>query len=1306
MTERHKTPPPVKPRPSQVSLGQQQAQSTQSHRAPPPITPRRPSVGGSEPNTPVPGSSGRLTPRSPGARSPHFTSSTPQSPLKSPGGVHSARTSFRKKIKGSKTSLDKARREAQSYEYLCYLEATKQWLEATLDIQLPPPQLLCDDFCNGVVLYKLAAFFAPRKAPPLKVFDGNEEIYRRNGKTFRHADNIKRFLDAMASIQFPDLYFPTVPDIYDQKNIPKLVFCLHGLSIFLSKMGIASQIENLVGIAEFTDEQLKTISDKISESGAKILVPDTVRAMRVAESPTLDEPVEAICEESEREVRPYMIYWPFAPDPYEPWCSDDVEGTQSPNKVWPAASESVHDRLQELAEQQLEQLQDELFAEYELDSFTQELPQVHAQLLACRDMEDPDPLNEIEDEDEYRTAEEHWQQTKTNMFWDHMFWGTPFAYLVYWPFQVDDLQDEQSQKEKAELDWLTSKYNQVIAEQQLGLIEAMYGPEMLAIFRAQECSIDMVTRLVMSKFPTLRHQMSAILPITELELPFTTTRDSATGKVHPSFLLGSDSASEPDEKVEVEARPDSLRDAKEPKGNGRSGGISVPVEGDFVWFQHLNESPGTLEWDACWWSVPYLAWSQGGIPSLTVEDAPLDTTKQLLESLEMETDDLVELVNEAKMVFELPYVQPAVYSQVPTVVEAALIPEEPQSRLASYQSSRHSSMTESTPGFSRGVSRQGSSLINFTKAKPRTSKSSLTQSPPKPTPAPTDATTSSGSRGPNRSAARTSFTPSHAARIASEVRASQHTLQLTDTVTAEGITMLEVHADQADSTPVALIPTPDEQQVTVSTLLCDGTDSDEARTGAEQQTAHETVSLADDTSLQMETAASEAEPSQAEAGDVGDARDVSDIMPTPDEQFVDSERSERQAGGQGEVLAVNSVDVSADVLEQVKEAGGHVTEGETDSQTKAPEIQEDHEEASSDSSEEEAIVESTNADVSVPESPSILASAQDCRESSPDPAPDSLEQQSLSAQSGSPLPSPMPSPEALASTTGESSSDQDLVGAMSDDHHTDQEAKSCTAASAPLSSVADEVNEEDEKEDAECVRADPQIDSTVEKSDSFLPMGNLVAGTTSDTTCNGSTPDSFPVSSIGDHAPTTSTPTASPAQVIVKLERSAPSSQSRQVTRSTSPVATSIGRALSPTISFSCPVTPQSSRRRMRKLPATPSGVAPASASASSLASPLALSQQQQPQSQQSQSQLGGRRSTRTSISGASRPDFLAMRLDASPTLSSSAESLDLLGDCSGAAQTRKPPSPLGSSLSSSITSSRATTVEDLGQAEEGDEWL
>ena len=54
------------------------------------------------------------------------------------------------------------------------------------------------------------------------------------------------------SISFLQIFYPETTDIYDRKNMPKTVYCIHALSLYLFKLGKAPQMKDLYGIAKFT----------------------------------------------------------------------------------------------------------------------------------------------------------------------------------------------------------------------------------------------------------------------------------------------------------------------------------------------------------------------------------------------------------------------------------------------------------------------------------------------------------------------------------------------------------------------------------------------------------------------------------------------------------------------------------------------------------------------------------------------------------------------------------------------------------------------------------------------------------------------------------------------------------------------------------------------------------------------------------------------------------------------------------------------------------------------------------------------
>ncbi|EDQ91758.1 uncharacterized protein MONBRDRAFT_2477, partial [Monosiga brevicollis MX1] len=169
-------------------------------------------------------------------------------------------------------ALDRMRDNARAYEYLCHLEETRQWMGAIFDDELPPADELSHRFANGVVLAKLAAAICEKGnlTRRIRIFDRSEETYHEQGLNFRHADNTLRFLQTLKDLKFPETWQPEITDVYDRKNIPKLVYCLHALSLFLFEMGLAPAMPDLMGVAEFSDEQLQAADKEIEQAGPRM----------------------------------------------------------------------------------------------------------------------------------------------------------------------------------------------------------------------------------------------------------------------------------------------------------------------------------------------------------------------------------------------------------------------------------------------------------------------------------------------------------------------------------------------------------------------------------------------------------------------------------------------------------------------------------------------------------------------------------------------------------------------------------------------------------------------------------------------------------------------------------------------------------------------------------------------------------------------------------------------------------------------------------------------------------------------------
>ena len=56
-------------------------------------------------------------------------------------------------------------------------------------------------------------------------------------------------MQAIRHIGLPEVFTPETTDVYDRKNMPRVVFCLHALSLFLYKVGKMFFVEFPVTLA-------------------------------------------------------------------------------------------------------------------------------------------------------------------------------------------------------------------------------------------------------------------------------------------------------------------------------------------------------------------------------------------------------------------------------------------------------------------------------------------------------------------------------------------------------------------------------------------------------------------------------------------------------------------------------------------------------------------------------------------------------------------------------------------------------------------------------------------------------------------------------------------------------------------------------------------------------------------------------------------------------------------------------------------------------------------------------------------------
>jgi len=166
--------------------------------------------------------------------------------------------------------FDQARQQGAAYEYLCHLEEAKNWISSCINQPLPPTSELEENFRNGVFFAKLGHFCAPNVVPERKIFDKDQTKYNSTGLHFKHTDNINHFIQAIRHIGLPECFLPETTDIYDRKNMPRAIFCIHALSLFMFKIGAAPQIQDLLGHLDFSQAEISACQEELDNRGVEL----------------------------------------------------------------------------------------------------------------------------------------------------------------------------------------------------------------------------------------------------------------------------------------------------------------------------------------------------------------------------------------------------------------------------------------------------------------------------------------------------------------------------------------------------------------------------------------------------------------------------------------------------------------------------------------------------------------------------------------------------------------------------------------------------------------------------------------------------------------------------------------------------------------------------------------------------------------------------------------------------------------------------------------------------------------------------
>lgn len=190
--------------------------------------------------------------------------------------------------------MDQQRQFLQAYEYLCHIGEAKEWIEDIIHKPIPPIVQLEEALRDGVTLAEIVQALKPEQTV---------RIFRHPKLQFRHSDNIAAFFRFLGEVELPELFRFELIDLYEKKNIPKVIYCIHALSWLLYRNGMVGfRIGNLVGQLQFEHHELEEMQKGLDKAGINMPSFSGMGASFGAEPEPPPAPVESEEDRIHREL--------------------------------------------------------------------------------------------------------------------------------------------------------------------------------------------------------------------------------------------------------------------------------------------------------------------------------------------------------------------------------------------------------------------------------------------------------------------------------------------------------------------------------------------------------------------------------------------------------------------------------------------------------------------------------------------------------------------------------------------------------------------------------------------------------------------------------------------------------------------------------------------------------------------------------------------------------------------------------------------------------------------------------------------
>jgi hypothetical protein len=193
--------------------------------------------------------------------------------------------------KVDKSNIDRSISEQKAYEFLLRTQEAKEWIEDMIDEKLPPGTAnFMDHLHNGVVLCSLANAFLPGSVTKIHKPKIGSVL------EFMATDNYNQFFRACDKVNFPKIYMFETTDLWEKKNMYKIVHCIHTLAHYLFTKGYVKdkRIKRLKNF-DFDPEEIQKTKkelEKLDEMPTWTTPVDDEDDQEVAEEPVEEEEPE------------------------------------------------------------------------------------------------------------------------------------------------------------------------------------------------------------------------------------------------------------------------------------------------------------------------------------------------------------------------------------------------------------------------------------------------------------------------------------------------------------------------------------------------------------------------------------------------------------------------------------------------------------------------------------------------------------------------------------------------------------------------------------------------------------------------------------------------------------------------------------------------------------------------------------------------------------------------------------------------------------------------------------------------------